>query len=177
MRRVLLASISLASLILLSATPLLACGDKILVLSRAARFGDFSARHRASILAYVPATMPASAAVNDPQFHAALKKAGHKLRLIDAPTLLAEAVRSGKYDLILTDLQDAYAVEQQAEAALVTTVVIPVVYEGADIDPATASHFGCVRKASNNNRTCLSTIDKAVELKLKRDKEMRRVSK
>jgi DNA-binding response OmpR family regulator len=43
--------------------------------------------------------------VNDPHFQVALQKAGHKLLLVHQADVLAEASKSGKYDIILVDLQ------------------------------------------------------------------------
>jgi hypothetical protein len=166
-----------AAFILLFSIFASACGDKLLVLGRGLDFDNLTARHKASILAYVPATLPPSAAVSDTQFHAALKKAGHKLRLIQDAGILAEDVRSGRYDLILVDFQDAPTVEKQVTAAAVNAVVMPVVYDGAELKTADLGHFSCVRKSSGKNRACFSTIDKAIEAKLKRDEVQHRTSK
>jgi len=174
MRKLLPASI--AAFILVFATFAGACGDKLLVLGRGVNFANLAAAHKGSIIAYVPATVPRSAGVTDPQFHAALQKAGHKLHLVQDASALADSVRSGQYDVILVDLQDAARVEEQVKAAGVNTVVMPVVYEGTELKTAEAARFGCVRKPSGKNRACLSTLDKAIELKLKGDERQRRAS-
>ena len=153
-----------------------ACGDKVLVLGRGVKFGNISSSYNASIIAYIPESLPKSAAVNDPQFQAALRKTGYRLRLVQQPDLLAEAVQSGKYDVILVDVEDAAIVDRQVTSARVTTVVMPVVYDESELKTATASTYHCVR-ASGKKGNCSSTIDRAIESKLKRDEQQRRASK
>jgi hypothetical protein len=153
-----------------------ACGDKLLGLGRGVKFGDLSSSYHASIIAFVPASLSQSAAVNDARFQEALRKAGVKLRLVQEVAGLEEAVPSGKYDIILVDLQDATMVETQVSNAGVNTIVMPVVYKGAELKSALATPYRCERKASDKNSTCFSTIEKAIELKHKRDEQQRRAS-
>ena len=61
-----------------------ACGDKLLVLGAGAKFGNIASPHHALIIVYVPGSLPRSAAVNDPQFQTALRKAGVTQGKIDA---------------------------------------------------------------------------------------------
>ena len=154
-----------------------ACGDKLLLLGRGVKFGNINSSYRASIIAYVPDSVPQSAAVNDPHFQIALQKAGHKLLLVHQADVLAEASKSGKYDIILVDLQDEAMVDEQVTTAAVNTVVMPVAYDGADLTKAAVTQFRCVRKTSGKNNDCFSTIDRAIESKLKRDELQRRASK
>ena len=154
-----------------------ACGDKLLVLGPGVTFGNIFPSYHASIIAYVPTSLPQSAAVNDSQFQAALQKAGYKLRLVPDVYTLTEAVRSGKYDIILVDLQNAPTAEEQVTTATVNTVVMPVVYDGADLKTAAAMQFRCIRKVSGKNSSCFSTLNKAIESKLKRDELQRRANK
>jgi hypothetical protein len=114
--------------------------------------------------------------VNDVQFHAELRKAGVKLSLVQQLDVLSDAVRSGKYDVILVDLQDAAMVDRQVTTASVNTVVMPVVYKGADLSSAAAAPYRCIRKEQGKNSSCFSTIEKAIESKLKRDEKQRRAS-
>jgi hypothetical protein len=154
-----------------------ACGDKLLVLGRGVKFGSINSSYHASIIAYVPDSVAQSAAVNDPHFQVALQKAGHKLLLVHQADVLAEASKSGKYDIILVDPQDEAMVDKQVTTAAVNMVVMPVVYDGADLKTAVATQFRCIRKTSGKNNACFSTIDKAIESRLKRDELLRRASK
>lgn len=150
-----------------------ACGDKLLVLGRGVKFGDIASSYRGAIIIYIPESLSRSAAINDPQFRVALQKAGYKLRLVQQANLLTEDVQSGKYDIVLADVQDAAMVQKQVTAAGLSTVVMPVLYEGTEVKPEAVTPFLCVRKMSGNN-SCFSTIAKVVESKLKRAELQRR---
>src|ERR1700730_5242749 len=132
MRKLLLTLSLIATFLACSALLASACGDKLLLLGRGVRFGNLGSSYHPLIIAYVPESLPESAAVNDPQFQAALRKAGVKLRLVQQEDVLVEAVQSGKYDIVLVDLQDAAMVDQKITAADMNTVVMPVVYKGAE---------------------------------------------
>ena len=154
-----------------------ACGDKLLMLGRGVKFGSISSSYHASIIAYIPESVLQSAAINDAQFQQTVRKAGHRLRLVRQVDALAEAVQSGAYDIILVDLQDSALVDKQVTTAAVNAVVMPVVYDNAETKSATTDRLRCIRKATGKNGSCFSTIDKAIELKLKRDEQQRRASK
>jgi hypothetical protein len=177
MRKLLLALFLTATFLAWSALLASACGDKILVLGPGVKFGNIGSSHHALIIAYVPESLPQSVAVNDPQFQAALRKAGVKLHLVQQEDVLAEAVQSGKYDIILVDLQDAAMVDKQVTTADVNTVVMPVLYKGAELKSAAATPYRCIRNSLDKKSNCFSTIEKAIELKLKRDEQQRRASK
>jgi len=149
-----------------------ACGDKLLGLGRSVRFGDLSSYH-GSIIVFVPTSLPQSAAVNDARFQEALRKAGFKLRMVQEVAALDEAVPSGKYDIILVDMQDVTIVQAQVSTASVNTVVMPVVYKGVELKSAARTPYLCV---CSKNSSCFSSIEKAIESKLKRDQHQRRAS-
>jgi hypothetical protein len=171
MRRVRL-GVGSVSIVLFLCASAFACGDKLLVLGRGMKFDTINGSLKGSIILYMPADLSPTAAVNDAQFHAGLKKAGHKLFVAPDMHVLAEAVRSGKYDLILADVRDAGVAEDQVSATNFNTVVMPVVYEGVKLEGA-AARYGCIRKSPSNNRSCFSTIEKALESKFKRDQQQR----
>lgn len=153
-----------------------ACGDKLLVLGRGVKFGNLGPSYHAAIITYVPESLPESAAVKDVQLQTDLQKAGHIVGLVQQADVLTAAVQSGKYDIILVDMQSVAMVNKQVSIAGVHSVVMPVVYEGGELKPA--AEYTCVRKpASGKSKSCLSTIDKAVEAKLKRDEQQRRANK
>jgi hypothetical protein len=177
MRKLLLTLSLIATFLACSALVASACGDKLLLLGRGLRFGNLGSSYHPLIIAYVPESLTQSAAVNDPQFQAALRKAGVILRLVQQEDVLAEAIQSGKCDIILVDLQDADVVGEKVAKADVNTVVMPVVYKGAEVKSALVTPYRCECKASDKKSSCFSTIDKAIELKHKRDEQQRRASK
>jgi hypothetical protein len=80
MRKLLLTLFLIATFLACSALLSNACGDKLLVLGPGVRFGNLGSSYHPLIIAYVPESLPQSAAVNDSQFQASLRKAGAVLR-------------------------------------------------------------------------------------------------
>ena len=178
MRRLLFAAFFVATLLSFETSFVSACGDKLLTLGRGLKFRDISSSYHGTIIAYIPESVLQSAAINDSQFQQGLRKAGHRLRLVREADVLAAAVQSGTYDIILVDLRDTTMVETQVNNFAVHTVVIPVVYDGADLRSVPdLKKYRCIRKISGKNSACLSTIDRAIEFKLKQDEQQRRASK
>src|SRR5438477_11667180 len=100
----------------LAVSPAFACGDKLMLLVGNARFHQiFGGSHSASILAYAPENSSVSAVVKD--LEPAVKQAGGKLFAVADSIRLAEALKTGKYDLVLADLAEAEQLEAQLKAA------------------------------------------------------------
>jgi hypothetical protein len=178
MRKLLWVSFFVAGLLICFNAIATACGDKLLVLGRGVKFGNLGSAYHASIIAYVPESVSQSAPVKDLRFQADLQKAGHIMSLVEQEDVLTAAVQSGKYDIILVDMRNVGMVSKQVTNAAVHTVVIPVVYEGAEMKSNAPAEYVCVRKpASGKNNSCLSTINKAFESKLKRDEQQRRAKR
>ncbi len=145
-----------------------ACGDKLLVLGRGVRFQNDT--QPASILIYLRSGSPASAAVGDPKFQSTLRDAGHKLRAVGSRQEVDEALKTGRYDILLVDVADAPALEQTAHSATSKPVLLPVVYNGTKAEAAAAEkHYRCVLKAPGRTGHYLAAIDKAMELKSNRN--------
>ena len=153
-----------------------ACGDKLLVLGRGVKFGDIASSRHASIVLFVPESVPQSAAVNDPQFQGSLRKVGHRLRLVKQADDLDRAVQSGGYDIILVDMQDVMLVDKQITDSALTPSLCPWSTTGTPWGTTSAgvAQFRCVHKRTGKNPNCFSSIDKAIESKLKRDELQRR---
>lgn len=158
---------------MLAATAALACGDKLMLLTRGARFRQVHpGAHAASILAYTRQNSAVPAVVRELELQPALKKAGHKLQGVEDPTKLDEALKTGKYDLVLADVADAEGLEQQARSAPSRPMVLPVIYKPTKAErTATRKKFRCVLKAPGNTAGYLAAIDEAMELKLKTARE------
>src|SRR5713101_3691590 len=116
MRRLFLLLGCFTAIVLLAATLVYACGDKLLVLNRGLRFQDLSSSRPASILLYTHTGSRSSDAINDGHLQSALLKAGHKLQTVRERSQLDDALKTGHYDLVLLDLADAPGVEEQLRA-------------------------------------------------------------
>jgi hypothetical protein len=147
----------------LFATPLLACGDKFVVLGRGVRFHRVhAAKHPASILVYMNPGSRVAQAEKEFQLQALLKLAGHKPVAVEGAAL-AQALSSKKYDVVLADLGDAATLEHEVTSSASKPVVVPVLYNPTKADLATAAEkYSCVLAASKKNRNLLDVVDEVM---------------
>lgn len=168
MRKLLIAMLVLATATL-AINAALACGDKLMLLSRGARFGQvFHHAHAVSILAYTRQNSAVPAVVRDLELQPALKEAGDKLHVVEDRAAFNEALKTGKYDLVLADLADAEGLEEQVRSAPSSPMMLLVVYKPSKAEEnAAGKKFQSVLKAPGKADHYLAAIDKAMELKLK----------
>jgi hypothetical protein len=160
-----------------------ACGEKLLALGRLVRFQARHTPRPASVLLYVPESSAGRPLV-DPNLESALKEAGHAVRAATTSADLETALRSGGYDVVLANITDASALERAQALAAVNAVVLPAVYlvapaaqakEQARADRNTASKaFGVVVEVPGRPGHYCAAVDKAMELKLKRERSTAR---
>jgi hypothetical protein len=145
------------------------CGDKFVVLGRAAKFGQARATtHPASILIYNNPSSRIPAAEKEYRLAANLRLVGHKPLVLQDRVQLEEAVASRSYDLILADIADAPSLERAVRAASPDTLVIPVLYKPTGTEMAEAEkQYGCVLKASKKNDDLFSVVDEVMKNKAK----------
>src|SRR5262245_61747263 len=129
MRRGALAGLILG-VIVLGTVAASACGDKLVLLSAFARYRQVNAGARpASVLAYVRQNSSLTEVVRNLQSQTALKQAGHKLYVVEDSAHLNEALKTGKFDVLLADAADAEDVQVEARSAPSKPTVLPVVYK------------------------------------------------
>lgn len=113
-----------------------ACGDKTLRVGKGIRFQQmFASRHPSAILIYSPA-IPGGKA---PQLRDYLKKIGHKPYVVDDTARLNEALKSGQYDMVLTDFAEAANLRRQIASSTPRTMVVPIVYKRPKAEEAAAA--------------------------------------
>ena len=146
-----------------------ACGDRLLVLGRGVRFQVDAAEYPASILHFMNPARPESGDLTDSKLEAILRQAGHRLHSVTSAKEFAEALRTGRYDIVLIDFADAPVLEEMVQASASKPLVLPFLYtkEKAAISAA-AQRYGLVLKAPGKVGYLLATIDRAMELKQKR---------
>jgi hypothetical protein len=155
--------------LILAVTEAVACGDKVLALGRAVKL-RYVSTHSASILLYLRSGTPAAAAFSDASLQTALKKSSQVLRTVNNASELEEALNRGKYDLILTDPQDAPAIEQHLQATSSHTVVVPLLYQSTKAEAsAVAKRYHVIIKAPGKMDNYFLALDEAMEMKAKRD--------
>ena len=155
----------------------LTSGEKLLVLGRGIRFQSRHTPRAASVLLYLPATGSARS-LADPHLESALREAGHAVHAVTSAGELEAAVRSGLYDVVLANVTDAEDLQRAQTIALSTAIVLPAVYLVAPPQAKqlvkgdrarAAQQFSVVVEVPGRPGHYCAAVDKAMDLKLKRD--------
>jgi hypothetical protein len=168
----------MVSLMLQHSTTVHACGEKLLTLGRGIRFQSRHSPRPASVLLYVPQSA-SGRPLSDPNLESALKEAGHAVRVATTSADLDSALRSNTYDVVLANITDAPDLERAQALTAGKAVVLPAVYlvaptsrakqqTKADRDNASKT-FGVMVDVPGRPGHYCAAVDKAMELKLKRE--------
>lgn len=163
MRKSFVAGLVLGS-IAVTVTAAFACGDKLVLLAGTGRFRQVYARsHPASILAYAHQHSTAGTVIKDLEIQPVLKQAGYKFFAVEDAQKLDEALKTGKYDLVLMDGADADGLEKQVRSAPSIPWVLPVVYKPTKAETTVIEkRFHCVLKAPGKADQYLAALDDAM---------------
>ena len=185
MRRYLIVSIVVVLPVLIqNPAPLHACGEKLLVLGRGIRFQSRHTPRAASVLLYLPQTH-SGRPLRDPNLESALREAGHAVHAATTDADLESALRSGSYDVVLANITDAPDLERAQAVTERNAVVLPAVYlvalsqlqakQQKKTDRENASKtFGVVVEVPGRPGHYCAAVDKAMELKLARERSSTR---
>lgn len=167
MRRIALVSGLVWTVLLASAEPGLACGDKFLVVGRGVRPGHaFGATRPASIVIYANPKSSLPAALEESRLDAHLRKAGHRVTAVESARELESALANGSVDIVVTALSDMTALEPEVRAAASRPVLLPVIYNPTGKELAAAEHaYRCVMKAPSRNQDYVDVINEALKLR------------
>jgi len=142
------------------------CGDKFLVIGRGVRYERaYAAIHPGSILFY---TSHNNADIKvDTDLQNVLVKAGHKVQTVNDTANLDSTLKTGKFDLVLINLNDAANLEQQIVGSPSNPAVLPIIYDRTGKEVATAGKdYQCILKAAGKNTQILQVVDEAMGEKL-----------
>jgi hypothetical protein len=137
-------------------------------LGRGVRFDRVSrAKLPASVLIYVSQNAGIST-LGSKDLQTILKQAGHKLEMVNDVSRLEADVKSGKFDLILSEYPDAVAFRDRVAVdspnALITPLIIPVMPKAQKGQSAAASkQFTYVVKSMGDPSEYLTRIDQAMK--------------
>jgi hypothetical protein len=163
MTRTLAAAVLLGGLLALGSSDLAACGDKSLAAGGIRMQRALAARYPASVLIYAPASSRLSSATRELRLQPTLRQVGHTYREVTNDSDLSPLVASGSYNILLADVADIDALQQQFDAAASRVVVVPVVYKATKAEAAQAAkHSRFVIKAPSQAVQYLHTIAGAV---------------
>ena len=182
MKRYVLPAIAVSVSVVLAPVAVYACGEKLLAMGRMIRFESRHSPRPASVLLYAPQT-GGGRPLADPNLESALKEAGHAVRAATTIADLESALGSGGYDVVLANITDAPEIERVQAVATAHAVVLPAIYlftpaqakEQAKTDRAAASKtFGVVVEVPGRAGHYCAAVDKAMDLKLKRERSTAR---
>jgi ABC-type amino acid transport substrate-binding protein len=143
-----------------------ACGDKLMLIM-GARSLRIKAVRPALILAY-PGQTASAKVIRDLQFQPAVKKAGHKIQVVEDAAGLDNALQAGKYDLVMMDVAIANELSQRLLSASSRPVLLPVAFQASKEEQSAAQKkYHCLLKAPGNSENYLVAIDQAMDWKLK----------
>jgi hypothetical protein len=143
-----------------------ACGDK-LMLVMGSRSSQIRPLHPAAILAY-PGKSTTAALIRSLQSQPAFRKAGYRIELVEDSAGLDNALKAGKYDVVVADVSDASELSQEVSAAASKPVLLPVAFKASKQEQSEAlKKYHCLLKAPGNTDNYLDAIDQAMEWKLK----------
>jgi hypothetical protein len=143
-----------------------ACGDK-LSLMMGARSSQIKPLHPAAILAYSGRSASA-ALIRSLESQPAFKKAGYRFKLVENSAGFDEALKNGKYDIVLADIGEASELNQEVLSAASRPILLPVAFKASkDEQSAAQKKYHCLLKAPGNFESYVDAIDRAMDLKLK----------
>jgi hypothetical protein len=181
MRRSLVVSLVITAAVAIHNPALLqACGEKLLSLGRGIRFQSRHTPRAAAVLLYLPQSATGRP-LSDPNLESALKEAGHSVRAATTSADLESALRSGNYDVVLANVTDAADLERAQAVTQQNAVVLPAVYLVAPAQQQTkpqaktdrenaSKEYGVVVEVPGRPGHYCAAVDKAMELKLKRER-------
>ncbi len=139
--------------------PLLACGDKFLVVSRGTRFERSAVRPRAAILLYASPNSPFG---NMAAIEAVLMKVGYRVTTVATEADFTNRIAAGPWDLIVADIAVVRALPTRLSRPG-SAVLLPVVAGSAPAEIKLAKReFNRVVKLPSNSQTFLQAIDEAL---------------
>jgi len=149
MRRLIALGAFVCVLILSSGKDLAACGEKFFFAGRVVRWQQImTAPVPGVVLMYANPASKMPAILRQTSLEALLKKAGHKIEVIADAAKLADAIASGRYDVLLVDPADAQT--EQWKTVAPRLVVVPVLYKPSTTErQATEKAYPRVLQANN----------------------------
>jgi len=151
----------------LSGTTALACGDKLLAVGRGLRFQHVSAAHEANLLIYSAGTQN-GAALSSTKLQTTLRRAVHRLQLVQGGSELDQALKTGRVDVMLVDFTDIAEITQQLQSASSKPVILPILVKASKTALAAAQkQYKFALRATADDFEYLTAIDEAMKLRLK----------
>jgi ABC-type amino acid transport substrate-binding protein len=145
----------------------LACGDKLLAVGRGLRFQHVSAAHEANLVIY-SAGSENGAALSSTKRQTTLRRAVHRLQIVQGGSELDQALKTGRVDVVLVDFADIAEVTRQLQSAPSKPVILPILVKPSKTALAAAQkEYTFALRATADDFEYLTAIDEAMKLRLK----------
>jgi ABC-type amino acid transport substrate-binding protein len=167
MRRLAGSALLFVSIAALSGIAVLACGDKLLAIGRGVRFQRVYAAHEANLVIYSGGTQ-SGATLSSTKLQTTLRRAVHKLQLVQRGSELDQALKSGRVDVVLVDFADLAGITRELQSAPSNPVILPILVKPSKAELSAAQkEYKFALKATADDFEYLTAIDEAMKLRLK----------
>jgi CheY-like chemotaxis protein len=163
MKRILLTSSILVLVFIMYAQNGQSCGDKFLLIGRGLRYEKiYIASHPASMVIY---SLKDKEAKN---LEVTLQKAGHKIKDASTEQELFSLLNSGKFDLVLMDLNNAGLLSEKILQSSSKPFILPVINQ-SKVQNAELNRMQqpCILKYQQKNKDAIKLIDQVMDDKIK----------
>jgi hypothetical protein len=159
-----------AVLMLWETGTLRACGDKFLMIGKGAKFRQaYAAIYPASVVVVALPQRESGKALRDPRLLTDLKQAGHQVAVVEDERALAQALTSGRVDVLLTDAADADRMAALAIDAPTRPHVLPVMFKPTKQQlSAVEARYKQSVKSGDRSIKYLSAIEDVMKAKKKK---------
>lgn len=164
--------VTLVAILFVSAStlhPLLACGDKFLMVGRGAKFQRaYASVYPGKVLIFARPSKTDKAAIRDPQLHKALRQAGHTVSVIEDWALLEQAMKTVPVDVVLVDVTEAQRMKGLMSSATSAPNTLFVAYPGAT--KAVIEDEQCRLKSTDRPLKFLDEVENTMKARSKNGK-------
>jgi len=94
------------------------------------RLSQIKPNHPASILAY-PGRSASATLIRGLQSEPAFRKAGYRIQLVEDSAGLDNALKAGKYDVVVADVANANEMSAQVSSAASKPILLPVAFKAS----------------------------------------------
>lgn len=132
------------------------------------RLAQMRLGHPLTILAFAEHDLPSSDSIRLLPSQPAIKRANHQFQLVEDGARLDQALKAGKYDLVMADVSVAEELSRRVESVPYRPLVVPVAYKATKAqDSAAQKKFHCLLKAPSGSDEYFDAIDQALQWKAK----------
>lgn len=139
-----------------------ACGESLMRLGQGLRYQVYQAKLPANVLVFRGPSMPAVRPEAGQAFVDGLRKAGHRVTVVDATENLGEALQAQRFDVVIAGAGDADVVAAEVGSVPRAPVVVPVLSRGATNASAVRANYPHVLNIEASFGQCLRLLNQVM---------------